>query len=124
MEIAFYDKKTGQLSLKAKRPALVVDVDDNVAMLRTLTSQIDKFPPTRFSVGVEKNETNGLKKDSAIMCTQDNTFNMPVEELKKLEKYGTVTTRQLLETIQMSNACNRNGIQLRKSVQLGRQQGL
>ncbi|MYL22037.1 hypothetical protein GLW04_19365 [Halobacillus litoralis] len=117
--VSFYDKKTGEVSEKGKRPCVVSNVDRDDVYLFTLTSKPDQYPSSLYGVKVENNDTNGLHKESAILCTKDNSFQMSKEEFRYLHKLGEVSRKQLIDVMGKSTACNRKDIQLRFSVHKG-----
>lgn len=121
VNVAFHDKLTKNVVDKGKRPCVIFRVKDGQLRCRTITSQNDRYPATKYGVQLPKDSTNNLKKDSAILCTKDNTFSIPIEKAKNLQKVGVVSTRKLVETANKALACNRKDIQLRYSVKLGTQ---
>lgn len=120
VKLGFINKQTGAIDPGQVRPSVVVRVKDGMVQFRSMTSRTDKFPSTHYGVHIPKDETNNLHRDSAILCTKDNTFYIKEKDVQDLEKIGNITPVQLLKTKELSAHCNRKDIQLKKSVQYGR----
>ncbi len=88
------------------RPVLIIQNDTGnryspTTIVITLTSQLKNSIPTH--VDIHKNETNGLKSDSTILCEQFKT----IDKMRLKDKIGQVdeeTLNSVLDAVKVSLA--------------------
>ncbi|RSL31718.1 hypothetical protein D7Z54_18980 [Salibacterium salarium] len=86
VDIKFKDNKTGNVRISQKRPFVVMKKNDDEIALQTITSRINKYPANTYGVLLKKDQQNGLKSDSSLLCTKDNGFLLAMKKLKTVKK--------------------------------------
>lgn len=114
--LSFVDKETGKETRKMNRPCLVINSNNEYIKCRTITSQTDTKIAKLYGVPLEKGQTSGLNKDSAVLCTKDNEVNLRKKDFPTIKKMGVVSDEEMVSTLKRATMCNRKNIQTRYTV--------
>jgi|GEM_PF-6315418 len=109
------DKKTGEIEKDTTRVCVVTKVLEDKVELRTLTSRIESPHARLYGIEIPKSTQNGLRENSAVMCTRDNKGYMPKKLANKLMRIGEITIDQHLKVTKKAQHCNMKNVQMKNS---------
>ncbi|MEK4306905.1 type II toxin-antitoxin system PemK/MazF family toxin [Oceanobacillus sp. FSL K6-0251] len=121
VKLSFINKETGEQTTPVKRPCLVIQSTDDELICRTITSRTDNYLTKKYGVRINKNDENGLNKDSAVLCTDDNEVILNKANLASCERYGQITSKEHLAVMKHVTHCNRMEFQTKYTVNKGMQ---